>query len=121
MSRTSATFSVSLPPEMAKELERVRKKEHRTRSELVREALRHYIRDTDVRNLKRRIAELPEEEASAEEIAAIEKGTKEFRAGKFMTFNQLRHDLGDDDSSSHDLDRRRQQPHAKKSQARSRR
>ena len=44
MSRTTATFSVSVPPEMAGEIERVRKSEHRTRSELVREALRHYIR-----------------------------------------------------------------------------
>ena len=111
MSRTSATFSVSLPPEMANELERVRRKEHRTRSELVREALRHYMRDAEVRNLKRRIAELPEDEATAEEIAAIEEGTKEFRAGKFMTFDQLRNDL----------DNQRQQPRAKRSQARSRR
>jgi metal-responsive CopG/Arc/MetJ family transcriptional regulator len=111
MGRTSATFSVSLPPAMAKELERVRRKQHRTRSELVREALRHYIRDTDLRNLKRRIAELPEEEATAEEIAAIEEGTEEFRAGKFITFSQLHHDL----------DNRSQQPRAKKSQARARR
>ena len=43
MSRTTATFSVSLPPEMAAELEQVRTEEHRTRSELVREALRQYI------------------------------------------------------------------------------
>jgi hypothetical protein len=35
MSRTTSTFSISLPPEMATEVERVRKEEHRTRSELV--------------------------------------------------------------------------------------
>jgi metal-responsive CopG/Arc/MetJ family transcriptional regulator len=45
MSRITATFSISLPPEMAAELERVRKEEHRTRSELVRESLREYFRD----------------------------------------------------------------------------
>ncbi|MBU6388541.1 ribbon-helix-helix protein, CopG family [Patescibacteria group bacterium] len=43
MARVTVTFSVSLPPEMAAELEDIQKKEHRTRSELVREALRRYI------------------------------------------------------------------------------
>ncbi|MBI4068115.1 ribbon-helix-helix protein, CopG family [Candidatus Kaiserbacteria bacterium] len=47
MSRTTATFSVSLPPEMAAELELIRKDEHRTRFELVREALRRYFRSRD--------------------------------------------------------------------------
>jgi hypothetical protein len=45
MSRTTATFSISLPPEMGVVLERVLKDEHRTRSELVREALRRYFDD----------------------------------------------------------------------------
>jgi metal-responsive CopG/Arc/MetJ family transcriptional regulator len=44
MTRTTATFSVSLPPEMMEELEQVRKAERRTRSELIREALRRYFR-----------------------------------------------------------------------------
>ncbi len=43
MTRTTVTFSISVPPEMAAELEELRKKEHRTRSELLREALRRYI------------------------------------------------------------------------------
>jgi metal-responsive CopG/Arc/MetJ family transcriptional regulator len=43
MARITVTFSISLPPEMAEELEEIRKKEHRTRSELIREALRRYI------------------------------------------------------------------------------
>lgn len=43
MARVTVTFSISLPPEMAKELEEIRKKEHRTRSELLREALRCYV------------------------------------------------------------------------------
>ena len=41
--RESTTFTVSLPPAMAKEIERAMKAEHRTRSELVREALRVYL------------------------------------------------------------------------------
>lgn len=43
MARTTVTYSISLPPEMAAELEEIRKKEHRTRSELLREALRRYV------------------------------------------------------------------------------
>jgi metal-responsive CopG/Arc/MetJ family transcriptional regulator len=43
MARVTVTFTISLPPEMAAKLEEIRKKEHRTRSELVREALRRYI------------------------------------------------------------------------------
>lgn len=43
MARTTLTLTISLPPAMLKELERVRKQEHRTRSELMREALRAYF------------------------------------------------------------------------------
>jgi len=43
MVRTRAAFSISLPPDMAVELERVMKEEHRSRSEVLREALRRYI------------------------------------------------------------------------------
>jgi Arc/MetJ-type ribon-helix-helix transcriptional regulator len=41
--RQSVTFSVSLPPAMSRQVERAMKAEHRTRSELVREALRTYL------------------------------------------------------------------------------
>lgn len=43
MSRTTVTFTISLPPEMVTTLETVMKQEHRTRSELIREALRRYF------------------------------------------------------------------------------
>jgi len=108
MRRNSATISVSLPPKMADELERVRRKEHRTRSEFVREALRRYMQAAGARSLTQRIAELREEDPAADEIAAIKEGSEEIAEGKFVTFEQLRHEL----------DRRRQQPRAKKSQAR---
>jgi metal-responsive CopG/Arc/MetJ family transcriptional regulator len=49
MSRITKTFTISLSPEMAQEVEQVRHEEHRTRSELVREALRHYFRARIVR------------------------------------------------------------------------
>jgi Arc/MetJ-type ribon-helix-helix transcriptional regulator len=46
------TFTISLPFEMAAKLEQVRKVERRTRSELIREALRQYFTRKD-RTLRR--------------------------------------------------------------------
>ncbi len=43
--RTTKNISVTMPPAMLKEVERLAKKEHRTTSELIREALRRYQRD----------------------------------------------------------------------------
>ena len=42
--RTTRTLSVTLPPEMLTRAEQLAKKENRTMSELVREALRQYER-----------------------------------------------------------------------------
>ncbi len=42
--RTTKTLSVTIPPEMLSRAEALAKKENRTMSELVREALRHYER-----------------------------------------------------------------------------
>jgi CopG family transcriptional regulator/antitoxin EndoAI len=50
--RTSKTLSLSLPSELAREAERIAKREGRTRSEIFREALRRYIQEqrwTDLR------------------------------------------------------------------------
>lgn len=45
MSRITETFTISLPPEMAAQVLQAMKEEHRTRSELIREALRRYFAD----------------------------------------------------------------------------
>jgi metal-responsive CopG/Arc/MetJ family transcriptional regulator len=45
MARETLTFTISLQPEMAADLERVLREEHHTRSELIREALRRYFAD----------------------------------------------------------------------------
>jgi predicted transcriptional regulator len=42
--RTSKTLSISLPPAQLKRAQRLARKENRTLSELIREALRHYER-----------------------------------------------------------------------------
>ncbi len=43
MSRSTKLVTISLPPDLLKKAERVAEEEHRTKSELLREALRAYI------------------------------------------------------------------------------
>jgi predicted transcriptional regulator len=85
--RTTETMTISLPPGMARQLEKVRKQEHRTRSELMREALRRYF-DSRV----------PEVTPTQTELTAIRRGRAAFRRGEYVSLDQLLHDL---DSSSH--------------------
>lgn len=40
--RTTKVYSITMPPDLAKQAERLAKKENRTMSELMREALRRY-------------------------------------------------------------------------------
>lgn len=101
MSRAAATLTISLPPKMARDLERVRKVERRTQSELIREALRHYMKAATVREIKNRLKTLVEEEPSADEIDAIRVGREQFRTGQFVV-------------TAHVMDRRAQQPRRKK-------
>ena len=80
--RTTETMTISLPPAMVKQLEKVRKQEHRTRSELMREALRHYF-DSRV----------PEITPTRAEMAAIRRGRAEIKAGRFVALEQLRNEM----------------------------
>jgi Arc/MetJ-type ribon-helix-helix transcriptional regulator len=76
--RESTTFTVSLPPAMAKEIERAMKAEHRTRSELVREALRIY--------LSARL--IPSELPTPAEARAYRRGMAAYRRGDSMTLQE---------------------------------
>ena len=76
--RTRQTMTVSLPPAMIKQVEKVRKAEHRTRSELVREALRSYF--------SRRF---PVVAASKSELEAIRRGRAQIRRGEYLTLDEL--------------------------------
>lgn len=51
--RTTRTITVSIPPEMETQIQELMRAEGRTRSELLREALRRYIRDQEWRDLWR--------------------------------------------------------------------
>ncbi len=75
------TMTISLPPEMVKEVDRVRRKEGRTRSELMREALRVYVRST---------ANVPTYNPTAREVAELEKGREEMRKGEYFTLNEFK-------------------------------
>ena len=83
--RTTQTITISLPPQMVREFEKVRKAESRTRSELVREALRAYF------SLRKRIPEVP---ASQAELAAIRRGREAFARGDYVLLDDLLHALG---------------------------
>ncbi len=80
--RTRQTMTVSLPPQMIEEVEKVRVAEHRTRSELVREALRVYF-----------VQRLPAAEATLAERAAIARGRAEFKRGEFVTLDEIKNGL----------------------------
>ena len=47
MARITKTVTLSLPPEMDKKISALMKKEGRTRSELLREALRRYMEEQE--------------------------------------------------------------------------
>jgi len=53
MARVTKTVSLSLPPEMYKKISALMKKEGRTRSELLREALRRYMEEREWREILR--------------------------------------------------------------------
>ena len=84
--RTHQSTTISLPPELMRDVERVRKTEHRTRSEVVREALRLYFNP----ELAVRIASLPVYTPTKREMQDIEKGR---RSKSYVTINELFRDL----------------------------
>ncbi len=53
MARTTKTITLSLPPEMADMIEELMKEEGRTRSELLREALRRYAEEREWKKIYR--------------------------------------------------------------------
>ena len=54
--RNTKVLTLSIPPEMANEVEAVAKAENRTRSELLREAFRQYIENKKWRELQKEAA-----------------------------------------------------------------
>ncbi len=78
-----ASFNISLPAEMALEVDAAMKREHRTRSELVREALRVYFVMTA----------RPPYTPTAAERRAITEGRAELRQGRGITLKEFHAEL----------------------------
>jgi Arc/MetJ-type ribon-helix-helix transcriptional regulator len=80
MGRTTKTITISIPPEMEQEIEELMRAEGRTRSELLREALRRYADERRLRSLaleigqKAREAGITSEEQISELIHAQRRG-----------------------------------------------
>ncbi|MFZ0887191.1 MAG: ribbon-helix-helix domain-containing protein [Candidatus Binataceae bacterium] len=74
--RKREILTVSLPREMLKQVEQVRKAEHRTRSELVRETLRAYFA------LAR---SFPAEPATPSDVRALARARREYERGQTVT------------------------------------
>ena len=64
--RISRTITFSLPPEMFEQVQRVKEEEGRDMSELVREALRLYMEDKELRR-EQRLERLRSRQAEHEE------------------------------------------------------
>ena len=73
---SSKTLSVTIPEELYALIDERRKTGHYTRSEFVRDALRRYLA-------------IPTDDATPDEIEAIERGRADFAAGRFVTLEQL--------------------------------
>jgi Arc/MetJ-type ribon-helix-helix transcriptional regulator len=80
--RTTEIITISLPPAMVRQFEAVRKKESRTRSELVREALRAYFE-----------ARYSAVQPTKAELMALRRGRAAFRRGDAVSFNQFLNDV----------------------------
>jgi metal-responsive CopG/Arc/MetJ family transcriptional regulator len=90
MPRVTAILSISLPPEMAREVEACCRSEHRTRSELIREALRSYLQAAEIRTLRIKMGHVPEVTPTDEELKAIRIGKAAFRQGKVQQLSSQR-------------------------------
>ncbi|MBI2918356.1 MAG: ribbon-helix-helix protein, CopG family [Chloroflexi bacterium] len=67
MGRTTKTITISVPPEMDRQIEELMRVEGRTRSELLREALRRYADDRRLRLLSQEIGQRAREAAVTSE------------------------------------------------------
>ena len=55
MKRSTVQWTISVPPLLSKEAERIAQEESRTRSELVREALRKYLERRSIEQVRRKL------------------------------------------------------------------
>jgi predicted transcriptional regulator len=78
--------TVTLPADLVGTADEVAAKRACSRSALVEDALRWYLR----------VQELPWDEASPEEIEAIERGRAQHARGEFLSLDEIRRELAAD-------------------------
>ena len=98
-SGTVKSVTISLPSEMLDELDRLRKREHRSRSDLLREALRQYVAGDPARRI-------PIVDPERGELDALEYGRQQTERGEYILLEDLLDDL---DADSHARRRKKSQ------------
>jgi metal-responsive CopG/Arc/MetJ family transcriptional regulator len=83
---TKKTVTISLPQEELAEFDRVSERQHLSRADALREALRWYV------EAMRRLP--PAEEATPDEAEAIKQGREEFARGETISLEDLQRELG---------------------------
>jgi predicted transcriptional regulator len=76
-------ITISLPEDVVRAADEVATKRGCSRSALMEDALRWYLR----------VQELPWDEATPEEIEAIERGRAQHARGEYVTFEQIKREL----------------------------
>lgn len=84
---SSKMISLSVPETMLPAIDAAARREHRTRSELIREALRAYLARDRGRKIKL-------DDAQPDEVEAIRRGRVEFERGEFVRLEDLQRELG---------------------------
>jgi predicted transcriptional regulator len=80
---TARRITISLPEDVLRAADEAALSQAGTRSALVEDALRWYLR----------VQALPCEEATPEEIAAIERGRADIARGEFVSFEEIKREL----------------------------
>lgn len=78
--RQTKTWTISLPPQMGREAEQLARKEHRTKSELIREALRSYMASQQWQALQR-VASARARQKGVRTEQDVERVIDEYRRG----------------------------------------
>jgi len=87
MARQSAkSLTITLPAEMAEELNRLSRREHRSRSSLLRDAFRRYAAGVEVR-------EIPYVDPEPGELEALERGRQQTACGDYVALEHLHDEL----------------------------
>ena len=87
--------AVSLPKELFRDLEALRRRRFQKRSEIVKEAIREYLAmyraaDRAAAGVREAPAPYEDETLTGEEKAAFERGEAEYRRGEYLTLEELR-------------------------------